>query len=208
MLGLIGKKIGMTRVFSENGKSINVTVIQAGPCVVTQKRNVENEGYSAIQMGFSETKEKRIKKPQIGQFKKNGLKYYKYLKEFRLSDEELNAYDIGSEIDVNIFKENENVNVTGTSKGRGFAGVIKRHGFHGKIATHGTHESFRGTGSVGQCATPARIFKGKKMPGHMGNAKVTVQNLQIIRIDKEKNILLVKGAVPGHRNTLLTIKKK
>jgi large subunit ribosomal protein L3 len=208
MLGLIGKKIGMTRVFYASGQSESVTVIQAGPCVVTQKRTEEKDGYTAIQVGFSETTEKRIKKPQIGQFKKNELKYYKYLREFRISDEELKNYTVGAEIDVNIFKENENVNVTGTSKGRGFAGVFKRHGFHGKIATHGTHEIFRGTGSIGQCATPARVFKGKKMPGHMGNEKVTSQNLKVVRVDKEKNIVLVKGAVPGHRNTLVTIKKK
>lgn len=208
MLGLIGKKIGMSRVFYESGKSVGVTVIEAGPCVVTQKRNTEKDGYTAIQVGFAETEEKKVKKPQVGHFKKNGLKYYTYLGEFRVSEEELDNYELGSEIEVDIFKENDNVNVTGTSKGRGFAGVMKRHGFHGKSQTHGTHEIFRGTGAVGQCATPARIFKGKKMPGQMGHEKVTVQNLQVVRVDKEKNIVLIKGAVPGHRNALVTINKK
>ncbi len=208
MLGLIGKKIGMTRAFYESGRSVPVTVIQLGPCLVTQKKDIEKEGYSALQMGFLEVKDNKINKPEYGHFKKNDLKCYKYLTEFKLNSDMLKKYDIGAEIKVDLFKENELVNITGISKGRGFAGVVKRHNYSGKNMTHGTHEIFRGAGSVGQCATPSRIFKGKKMPGHMGNKKVTVTNLQVVRVDKEKNIIMVKGAVPGHRNGLIVVNKK
>ncbi|MCK4357650.1 MAG: 50S ribosomal protein L3 [Candidatus Cloacimonetes bacterium] len=207
MLGLIGKKIGMTRAFSESGDSIPVTIIHAGPCSVINRKTNEKDGYSALQLGFYETDEKKITKPQAGHFKKNNLKCFKFLREFRVDDKVLKKYPQGSVLSPNIFKANEIINVTGTSKGRGFAGVVKRYNFHGKNMTHGTHESFRGTGSIGQCATPSRVVRGKKMPGHMGNKKVTVRNLTIFKVDEKRNLIMLKGAVPGHRNSLITLQK-
>jgi len=207
MLGLIGKKIGMTRAFSENGDSIPVTLVQAGPCTVVQQKTPKREGYTALQLGFFEVNENRITKPLAGHFKSNKLKYYKFLKEFRVDNKLLKKYPLGSVLNPGIFKSNEIVNVSGTSKGRGFAGVVKRYNFHGKNMTHGTHESFRGGGSIGQCATPSRVVRGKKMPGHMGNESVTVRNLNIFKVDEKRNLIMLVGAVPGHRNSLVIIKK-
>lgn len=207
MLGLIGKKIGMTRAFSENGDSIPVTLVHAGPCTVVKRKTTEKDGYTALQLGFYEIDEKKMTKPQAGHFKKNNLKCFKFLKEFRVDDKALIKYQQGSVLNPGIFKANEIINITGTSKGRGFAGVVKRYNFHGKNATHGTHESFRGTGSIGQCATPSRVVRGKKMPGHLGNKKVTVKNLTIFKIDEKRNLIMLKGAVPGHRNSLITLQK-
>ena len=205
MVGLIGKKIGMTQIFDENGKVVPVTLVQAGPCPVIQKKTDEKEGYTAIQIGFEEVKEKKVAKPQQGHFKKHNSKFYRHLREFRLfRGEEFNQGDV---LDVNIFKTNEFIKVIGTSKGKGFQGVMKRHGFSGFEQTHGVHESFRGPGSVGQCAQPSRIFKGVKMAGHMGNERVTVKNLKIIKIDTEKNLLMVKGAIPGHNNSIVYLTK-
>ncbi len=206
MIGLIGKKIGMTQVFDENGIVTPVTVIKAGPCIVVQRKTIDNDGYASVQLGFEELKAKKVNKPLTGHFKKHNVKAFKYLKEFRVEKEDEIAE--GESFDVSIFQKNELVKVTGTSKGRGFAGVMKRHNFHGFMASHGVHESFRGGGSIGQCATPARVLKGKKMPGHYGVDKVSVKNLQIMKVDSDNNLLLVKGAVPGHRNSLVILSKE
>ena len=205
MVGLIGKKIGMSQIFDENGRVIPVTLVQAGPCTVIQRKGVNTEGYSSIQLGYEEIPERKAAKPQQGHFKKHNSKFFRYLKEFRISEsDEVNAGDV---FDVNIFRINEIVKVTGISKGKGFQGVMKRHGFKGAIATHGVHESFRGPGSIGQCAQPSRVFKGLKMAGHMGSDKVTVKNLKVVRIDTERNLLLVKGAIPGARNSVVYLSK-
>jgi large subunit ribosomal protein L3 len=203
MIGLIGKKIGMTQIFDENGNVVPVTVIQAGPCRVIHRKSKEKHGYEAIQIGFEEVDEKKVSKPMLGHFKKHNSPAYKYLREFRLK-----LYtDVkeGEVFDVSMFEEHELLKITGTSKGKGFQGVMKRHNFHGFKATHGVHESYRGPGSIGQCATPARVFKGKKLPGHQGVDKVSVLNLQVVKVDVEKNLVMVKGAVPGHRNSIVRL---
>ena len=188
----------MSQIFDPNGKVIPVTLVQAGPCTVVQKKTQETDGYTSIQLGFEEIAERKVKKPQIGHFKKHNSKYYRYLREFRLHDDE--TFNQGDVLDVQIFKLNDIIKVVGTSKGKGFQGGMKRHGFHGFEQSHGVHESFRGPGSVGQCAQPSRIFKGQKMAGHMGNARVTVKNLKVIKIDTERNLIMVKGAIPGCNN--------
>jgi len=206
MIGLIGKKIGMTQIFDDKGNVIPVTVIQAGPCRVIHRKSKEKHGYEAIQIGFEEVDEKKVSKPMLGHFKKHNSPAYKYLREFRLK-----LYtDVkeGEVFDVSMFEENELLKITGTSKGKGFQGVMKRHNFHGFKATHGVHESYRGPGSIGQCATPARVFKGKKLPGHQGVDKVSVLNLQVVKVDVEKNLVIVKGAVPGHRNSIVRLRKE
>jgi len=206
MIGLIGKKVGMTQYFDDRGHAVPVTVIQAGPCTIVQRKTIENDGYAAVQLGFEIMKEKKANKAQIGHFKKHNTELFRYLKEFRIEKED--EVKEGEKIDVTIFQQHELIKVTGTSKGRGFAGVMKRHGFHGFMASHGVHESFRGGGSIGQCATPARVVKGKKMPGHYGNVRVSTKNLQIVKVDTDNNLLLVKGAVPGHRNSLVVLNKE
>ncbi|MCB5230469.1 MAG: 50S ribosomal protein L3 [Candidatus Cloacimonas sp.] len=205
MIGLIGKKIGMTQHFDEDGKVTPVTVLKVGPCKVVQRKTVAKDGYDAIQLGFEEIEERKLTKPKLGHFKKYESKPYRHLREFTL--EFYRDIDQGEDLDVSMFVENELVKVTGTSKGKGFAGVMKRHNFRGSVASHGSHESFRGTGSIGQSATPARVMKGKKMPGQMGNERVTVSNLRVISIDAEKGIMLIKGAVPGHRNSIVYVSK-
>jgi large subunit ribosomal protein L3 len=213
MIGLIGKKVGMSQVFDENGKVIPVTLVQAGPCTVVQKKTADKDGYVAIQVGFEEIPERKVSKPQLGHFKKHNSKYYRHLREFRLDDTlplpppKEGIYNAGDVLDVDIFKLNEEIKVIGTSKGKGFQGGMKRHGFAGFEQTHGVHESFRGPGSVGQCAQPSRIFKGVKMAGQMGNVRVTVRNLKIIKIDKEKNLVMVKGAIPGCNNSIVYLTK-
>ncbi len=207
MLGIIGKKIGMTRLFTQDGDSIPVTVIEAGPCKVVQQRTQEKDNYSALQLGYNEVPETKVNKPTRGYFTKQNVPNYKILREFRVDEELIKNYDQGSEIKVNIFNPGAKVHVTGISKGKGFSGVMKRHNFHGKSMTHGTHEIFRGTGSVGMCATPSRIHRGKKMPGQYGNEKVTVRNLTIYKIDEDKNLIMVRGAIPGHRNSIVMIQK-
>jgi len=207
MLGLIGKKIGMTRLFTEVGHSVAVTLIQAGPCTVIRHKNQDEDNYSALQVGYEDVAESKLNKPDLGHYKKYNVPSFKIMKEFRVNEKVLNDYSPGSELKVDIFNPREKVHITGISKGKGFSGVIKRHNFHGKNKTHGTHEIFRGTGSVGMCATPSRIFRGKKMPGQYGNEKVTVRNLTVYKIDSEKNILMVNGAVPGHRNSVIKIQK-
>lgn len=206
MVGLIGKKVGMTQYFEESGLVMPVTVIQAGPCRVVARREEKKHGYNAVQLGFEEVKAKRVKKPLMGYFKKVNSPFYRHLKEFRLKY----ALDVkeGEVFDVSMFEKNELVKVTGISKGKGFQGVMKRHGFKGFKASHGVHESYRGPGSIGQCATPSRVHKGKKLPGHHGMKKVTASNLKIIDVIPEKNLVLVKGAVPGHRNSIVYIRKE
>ncbi|MCL2024908.1 MAG: 50S ribosomal protein L3 [Coriobacteriia bacterium] len=203
---ILGKKLGMTQVWSEDGNLIPVTVIEAGPCVITQVKTAEKDGYDAIQVGFGEVEIDTVNKPTAGHITKNNKQAktaYKHLAEIRLSEPtELKA---GDTITVADFEDIKSVNVSGTSKGKGFAGVIKRHNFSGGRASHGSH-FHRTPGSIGQAATPARVFKGRKMPGRMGNDTVTVRNLDVVKVDPEQNLLLVKGAVPGGRGALLTVK--
>lgn len=206
MSGLIGKKIGMTSIFDENGKNIPCTVIQAGPCVVTQVRTEEVDGYDALQLGFDDKAEKRASKAEIGHVKKAGTSPKKKLIEFRYFEN--GKYGIGDTIDVTLFQEGEFVDVIGTSKGKGYQGVVKRHGFAGVgQSTHGQHNRLRAPGSIGAASYPARVFKGMRMAGRMGGDQVTVQNLRVVKVLPEKNVLVVKGCVPGHKNAYVTIEK-
>ena len=200
---IIGRKIGMTQIFNAEGKVVPVTVIEAGPCNVIQRKTVDTDGYEAVQLGFGEMKEKKATKAIKGHFAKSGVSLKKVLKEFRLDEITLN---VGDEVKADIFAEGEKVDVTGTSKGKGYAGVIKRFGTHRLKETHGTGPVHRHPGSMGACSSPSRVFKGKKLPGHMGNEKVTVQNLDVVRVDTERNLLLVRGAVPGPKGGIVTIK--
>jgi large subunit ribosomal protein L3 len=199
---ILGKKIGMTQVFNEEGKAIPVTVIEAKPNVVIQKKTVENDGYASIQVGYEDIADHKTNKPLKGHFKKAQQKPKKYLREFRLDN--IDSYEVGQQINVDIFKPGEIVDVTGNSKGKGFAGAIKRWNFNRGPMGHGSMYHRR-PGSLGATA-PARVFKGRKLPGRMGNQRVTVQNLQVVKVDTEKNLLLVKGAVPGAKNALLIIR--
>ena len=200
---IMAKKIGMTQVFTENGALVPVTVLEAGPCVVIQKKTAENDGYEAIQVGFVEAKEKQVTKPKKGHFTKAGVSAKKFVKEFRLED--ISAYEIGAEIKADVFAAGERVDASGVSKGKGFQSTIKRYNAHRGPSSHGS-KSHRVVGSMGSAATPSRVRKNKKMPGHMGNVNVTVQNLEIVRADAEKNLLLIKGAVPGPKGTILVIR--
>jgi large subunit ribosomal protein L3 len=203
MKGLIGKKVGMTQLFDDAGRAIPVTVIVAGPCYVTQVRTVDQDGYSAVQLGFEETKTQRLSGGELGHLKKNELPPLRILREFR-TDEEIEE---GQTLTVDVFEEGERVDIVGKSKGRGFAGVVKRWGFSGGPKTHGQSDRHRAPGSIGAGSTPGRVFKGKKMPGRMGNETVTSQNLLISRIDPENNIIAVRGSVPGPKNGLVIIKE-
>lgn len=201
---IIGKKVGMTQVFNEDGTVVPVTVVLAGPCVVTEVRTVEKDGYSAIQLGFEEIlKENKVNKPMAGYFKKQGTKPMKFLKEFRGEPGEVT---VGQQVDVNIFEEGDLVDVQGTSIGKGYQGVVKRHGFGGGPKTHGSH-FHRAPGSIGMCEFPGETPKGRKMPGRMGGKKVTVQNLSVVKVIPETNLLLVKGAIPGHDDAVIYIKE-
>tara|TARA_B110000305_G_scaffold13082_1_gene12299 strand:- start:170 stop:787 length:618 start_codon:yes stop_codon:yes gene_type:complete len=205
MSGLIGRKIGMTSLFDENGKNIPCTVIEAGPCVVTQVRTIEVDGYSALQLGFDDKSAKSSNKALDGHFKKAGSSAKKKVVEFQGFDEE---YKLGDSISVAHFEEGEFVDVSGVSKGKGFQGVVKRHGFAGVgQATHGQHNRLRAPGSIGAASYPARVFKGMRMAGRMGGDKVKVQNLRVLKVVAEKNLLVVKGAIPGHKNAFVTIQK-
>ncbi len=205
MSGLIGKKIGMTSIFDENGKNIPCTVIQAGPCVVTQVRTEEVDGYNALQLGFDDKAEKRANKAEIGHAKKAGTSPKKKLVEFLNFSGD---HQLGDTLDVSLFNEGEFIDVIGTSKGKGFQGVVKRHGFAGVgQSTHGQHNRLRAPGSIGAASYPARVFKGLRMAGRMGGETVTVENLQVVKVDAEKNILVVKGCVPGHKNAYVTVQK-
>ena len=207
MSGLIGKKIGMTSIYDASGKIVPCTVIEAGPCVVTQVKTVEKDGYSAIQLGYDEMKEKNTTKPLKGHFAKAGTTPKKILHEFTRF-EEGHKKSFGEVLDVTVFEEVEYVDVSGTSKGKGFQGVVKRHGFGGVVdATHGQHNRLRAPGSMGASSYPSRVFKGMRMAGQMGNAKVKVINIQILKIVKEKNLLVVKGSVPGANGSYLIIER-
>ncbi len=200
---IMAKKIGMTQVFAENGVLIPVTVLEAGPCVVIQKKTVENDGYAAIQIGFTDAKPKQMTKPEKGHFDKAGVAPKKYLREFKLED--VSAFEVGAEIKADLFAAGEKVDASGISKGKGFQSTIKRYNAHRGPMGHGS-KSHRVVGSMGSGTTPGRVKKGKRMPGHMGSVKVTIQNLEIVRADAEKNLLLVKGAVPGPKGAVLVIK--
>jgi large subunit ribosomal protein L3 len=204
MAGLIAKKIGMTSIFDESGKNIACTIIEAGPCVVTQLKTFEKDGYKAVQLGFGQKKTKNINKAKLGHLKKSKTKNLNKLVEFNFDNEP----ELGSELTVDLFNVGDYVTVTGNSKGKGFQGVVKRHGFAGVgQATHGQHNRLRAPGSIGAASYPARVFKGMKMAGRMGAEKVKVMNLRVLKVMPEKNILLVKGAVPGHNNSYLLIQK-
>ena len=200
---ILAKKIGMIQMFREDGTMIPVTVLQAGPCPVTQVKTVEHEGYSAVQVGFSPIREKLVTKPLMGHFKKAGVAPCRYIKEFRLDDAE--KYEVGSEIKVDIFEAGDRIDVTGTSKGKGFQGVIKRWNQSRGRMTHGSRYHRR-VGSMGACSYPGEVFKHKNLPGHMGSERITTQNLEVVRVDAERNLLLVKGAVPSHKNGLVSVK--
>ncbi len=207
-LGLIGKKLGMSQIFDEHGNVVPVTVIKAGPCYVVQKKTADKEGYNAVQIGFDEViKVKRVNKPDSGHFKKADVTPTQVLREFKVTPEDLEANAVGTVYSVDIFEPGDFIDVTGTSKGKGFAGVVKRHGFKGAPASRGSHEFFRHGGSIGQNMTPGRTMKGKKMPGHMGSKKITVQNLKIIDVRGDTNLLLVEGAVPGPAKGYVVIKR-
>ncbi|MEI6633198.1 MAG: 50S ribosomal protein L3 [Chlamydiota bacterium] len=206
-MGLLGMKLGMTQVFTDDGKAVQVTVIQAGPCTVVQLKNGNAGGYHALQLGFNEGKAKSFTKPLLGHFTKAGTPPFKFLREVRVSGDEFKNFTAGQVIGAAVFQEGEFVDVCGVSKGKGFAGVIKRHHFHGFDAGHGTHECFRHGGSVGQHSFPGRVFKGLGMAGQMGNARATVQNLKVVKVLDDKNILLIGGAVPGANGAYLVIKK-
>ena len=205
MSGLIGRKIGMTSLFDDNGKNIPCTVIECGPCVVTQVRTEEVDGYAALQLGFDDKAEKRTNNALKGHFKKAGTSAKKKVVEFAGFDEE---YKLGDTLTVDLFEEGEFVDVTATSKGKGFQGVVKRHGFAGVgQATHGQHNRLRAPGSIGAASYPARVFKGMRMAGRMGGENVKVQNLRVLKVVSDKNLLVVKGCVPGHKNAYITIEK-
>ena len=200
---IIGKKIGMTQIFDETGKVTPVTVIEAGPCVVVQKKTMETDGYEAIQMSYGDLKPNRVNKPMKGHFAKGDVAPKKHLKEFRMDD--CAALNVGDIVKADVFETGDYVDVSGISKGKGFAGVIKRYNNHRLKETHGTGPVARQSGSMGACSTPSRIFKGKKMPGQMGAEKVTVQNLTVVKIDAENNLIAVKGAIPGPKKGIVTI---
>ena len=205
MSGLIGRKIGMTSIYDENGKNMPCTIIEAGPCVVTQVRTEEVDGYSALQLGFDDKSDKNASKAAQGHFKKAGSGVKRKVAEFKRFDKE---YNLGYSITVDMFTEGEFVDVAGTSKGKGFQGVVKRHGFGGVgQATHGQHNRLRAPGSIGAASYPARVFKGMRMGGQMGNEKVKVQNLRVLKVVSEKNLLVVKGCIPGHKNSYVIVQK-
>lgn len=201
---ILATKVGMTQIFGENGEMIPVTVLQAGPCAVTQIKTIENDGYEAIQVGFVDKREKLVTKPMKGHFTKAGVSYKRYVREFKF--ENVADYSIADEIKADIFAAGDKVDVTAVSKGKGFQSAIKRHGQSRGPMTHGS-KYHRHAGSNGACSSPSKVFKGKKMPGHMGHKKVTIQNLEIVRADANENLILVKGAVPGPKKALVTIKE-
>ena len=202
--GILGEKVGMTRIFAKNGESIPVTVILAGPCQVIQKKTIEKDGYNAIQLGFKEVKEKKVTKPITGHLNKYKVSSIKYIREFKVDDS--SKYSSGTEVKVDVFKEGDKVDIVGISKGKGFAGAIKRHNFSGGPKTHGQKEYFRSVGSIG-ATDAARVFKGQKLPGHMGTDRVTVKNIEVIKINLERNLILVRGSVPGAKGAVLVINK-
>jgi large subunit ribosomal protein L3 len=205
MIGLIGKKVGMTSLFTESGESVNVTVIEAGPCTVVEVRTPDHNGYSAVQLGFGTNKESRFTRPVLGQFKKKNLPPSRTLREFRVGDS--SGFQVGQSLNVALFEKGEFVAVEGTTKGRGFAGVIKRHGFVAGHASHGPTMG-REPGSIGSSAYPSRVIKGKRLPGRMGGKRLTTKNLKVVHVDAEQNVILVRGAVPGPVNGLVYVQKQ
>lgn len=201
---ILATKVGMTQIFNEDGVLTPVTVLQAGPCVVTQVKTADNDGYSAVQVGFVDKREKLVNKPMKGQFDKAGVSYKRFVREFKFENAE--EYAVAQEIKADIFAAGDKIDATAVSKGKGFQGAIKRHGFHRGPMTHGS-KFHRHHGSNGSASDPSKVFKGKKMPGQMGHKKITIQNLEIVRVDAENNLLLVKGAVPGPKKSLVTIKE-
>jgi len=206
MIGLLGKKTGMTRIFDDNGNVIPVTIVEAGPCFITQIKTKDNDGYDAVQLGFDEKKIKSTTKPLLGHFQKAGLSPKRFLAEFRNFD--LKDLKLGQQITVDVFNVGDKITVQGVSKGRGFQGVVKRHGFGGGPATHGQSDRLRAPGSIGASSFPSRVFKGQRMAGRMGGEKVSVRNLQIVKIDKDQNLIFIKGAIPGHINGYVKLMKK
>ncbi len=202
--GLIGKKLGMTRLFTEDGRWIDVTVLEAGPCTVVQRKTKETDGYDAVQLGYDDVDEKRCNKPLRGHFKKAGIAPKRTLRELRVGEN--SELGQGDEVRADIFAAGDRVDVSGKSKGKGFAGVIKRHGFSGGPGGHGSH-LHRAPGSIGQSATPSKVYKGKRMPGHMGNQRVTARNLEVVTVDSERNLLMVRGCVPGANGGVVMVKK-
>ncbi|MFC5184456.1 50S ribosomal protein L3 [Actinomadura harenae] len=202
--GVLGEKLGMTQVFDDEGRMVPVTVVQAGPCVVTQLKNQESDGYTAVQIGFGQIDPRKVNKPRTGHFEKAGVTPRRYLVELRVDDAA--EYELGQEITASVFEAGQKIDVTGTSKGKGTAGVMKRHGFRGLSASHGTQRKHRSPGSIGGCATPGRVFKGLRMAGRHGNARTTVQNLTVHAIDAEKGLLLIKGAVPGPNGGVVLVR--
>ena len=204
MTGILGTKLGMTQVFDETGQVVPVTVVQAGPCVVTAVRTPDNDGYSAVQIGFGEINPRKVTKPVAGLFEKAGVTPRRYVAEIRT--EGASEYTLGQEITATLFEKGQRVDVTGKSKGKGTAGVMKRHGFKGLSSSHGTQRKHRSPGSIGACATPSRVFKGVRMAGRMGAEKTTVQSLTVHAVDSDKNLILIKGAVPGPRGGLVVVR--
>ena len=203
-LGIIGRKLGMTQLFLEDGSVVPATVVEAGPCMVIQKKTKEKDGYNALQLGFLPKNSQRVNKPLSGHFKKAGVGPFTYVREFRV--ESVEGFESGGEVALSLFKPGDIVDVTGLSKGKGFTGVMKRHGFHGSPGSHGTHEYFRHGGSVGSAAYPHHTFKGLKMPGQHGNRKVTVQNIRVLDVKEDQNLILLKGGIPGSRHGLILIR--
>src|SRR4030042_1514614 len=204
-LGSIGRKLGMTQVFLEDGSVVPVTIVEAGPCTVIQKKTKERDGYNALQLSFLPKKSERVNKPLSGHFKKAGASSYYHLKEFRV--ENVEGFELGQEVSLNLFKPGDVVDVTGLSKGKGFTGVMKRHGFHGSPGSHGTHEYFRHGGSVGSATFPHHVFKGHRMPGHHGNQRVTIQNIKVVEVREDQNLILLRGSIPGSHNGWVLIRR-
>lgn len=202
--GILGTKLGMTQVFDEDNRVVPVTVVEAGPCVVTQIRTEEKDGYSAIQIAYGDIDPRKVNKPQSGHFAKAGVTPRRYVTEIRMDD--VSNYEVGQDVTVELFGDVKFVDVTGTTRGHGFAGAMKRHGFAGQGAAHGNQAAHRRVGGIGACATPGRVFKGTRMAGRMGNNRVTTQNLKLFKVDADSNLLLIKGAVPGIRGGLVTVK--
>ena len=207
-IGILGRKLGMTQIFDENSNAIPVTVIEAGPCPIVQKKTIKTDNYNAVQLGFLDKKRQRLTKPELGHFDKANVPAKRYLREFRLTEDEIGQYEAGQEIKVNIFQAGDYIDVTGTSKGKGYSGVIKRHHFAGSSEmSHGTHEYFRHGGSIGSATYPGKVFKGRKMAGQKGDERVTVQSLKVVEVREDTNVIFVMGSVPGATNSMVMIRK-